>query len=122
QGLDQVAWHLADYARLGPDLIDPDHGERTLPQRSFDVLQEIAVLLDQDQMPVPILPTGEPRRQYPQRLIRKRVVHELDPPRVHIQDATLRQSLQRLFERLTNRTARPAGHHQLAPEVAPGDL
>jgi hypothetical protein len=31
QGLDQVVWHLADYSWLGPDLIDPDHGERTLP-------------------------------------------------------------------------------------------
>jgi hypothetical protein len=109
-------------AGLGPDLVDPDHGERTLPQRSLDVLQEIAVLLHQNQMPVPILPTRRPRRQYPKRLVSERVVHELDPTRVHIQDATLRQSLQRPFERLANSTARPAGHHQLAPEVAPGNL
>src|SRR5918998_988317 len=122
QRLDQMVWHTADYARLGPDLIDPDHGQRSLPQRGLDVLQEIPVLLDQNQMLVPILPARRPRRQYPKRLVRERVVHELDPTRVHIQDATLRQSLQRSFERLTNRTARPTGHHQLATEVAPSNL
>src|SRR5215211_8153578 len=116
QGLDQVVWHLADYAWFGPDLIDPDHGERALPERSLDVLQEISVLLDQDQMPVPILPTRRPRNQYPKRLVSERVVHQLDPPSVHIKDAALRQTLQRTLERLTNRTARPAGHHELAPK------
>src|SRR5215211_7212925 len=95
QGLEKVVWHFAYYARLGPDLIDPDHGERALPQRSLDVLQEITVLLDQNQMPVPILPTRRPRNQYPKRLVSERVVHQIDPPSVHIKDAALRQTLQR---------------------------
>ena len=44
-------------------------------------------------------------------------------PRVSTyKDATLRQLLERLLERLPHPPARPAGHHQLAPEVAPGNL
>ena len=56
-------------------------------------LREVAVLLDEHQVPVPVLPAGKPRRQYTQRLVRERVVHELDPPRVHVEDAALRQLL-----------------------------
>src|SRR5215210_6554991 len=114
--------NIADDGRLGPYFVYPDHGQRPLPQGGLDVLQEIPVLLDQHEMPLSVLTARGPRRQYPQRLISERVVHELDATRVNVQDATLRQLLERLFERLTNRTPRPAGHHKLAAEVAPGNL
>src|SRR5215210_2453008 len=61
QRLHQMIGHLTHDPRGAAGFIHPHHGQAPLPQRGFDVLQQLPILLDQYYAPIPILPRRDPR-------------------------------------------------------------